>query len=339
MPNGIGNSEFKNALDANSFLESVPLVSAVQKINDFSKNLFSLKDLSSIRALTRESVMSLLSVEEADLEMASGEIQYSEDLKIEGETLIMPVWTSSGVFARLTATHKLDWTPFTESDVSHLEMMATSLSLKLENIRLEEHLKNQLQSSIQALAHTIETKDRYTGGHTRRVYNYSDAIAQYLPLTEVEREQVRLAGLLHDIGKIGVSDRILNKTSALTDLEWLEMERHAEWGYDIVSRVQGLEAVAEILKHHHERWDGLGYPAGIAGEEIPRTSRAISVADAFDAMTTERPYRRAMSCENAYETIVALAGTQFDPQIVEAFKKAFPELRELSSQLSSLKHL
>lgn len=314
-------------------------------IRDYSRALLPLKNLEAIRTLTAECVSEALKVDHAHVFMArteteearlhavfeTGKVRLKNQLSHENE-LTVPVEGSSGVIAVIRALNKSDWTDFSDEDVRVLEAIATSLGLKLDNLRLELELKTQLQSSIQALAQTIETKDRYTGGHTKRVFAYADALVNELPLSEEEREKVRLAGLLHDIGKIGVPDRILQKPSELTAAEWTEMERHTDWGYDIVSRVSGLEEIAEILRFHHERWDGNGYPTGLKGTSIPYASRIIAVADTFDAMVTERPYRQAMQPSEARILIRSLSGTQFDPTVVAAFEAAYARLEKLATE-------
>lgn len=209
-----------------------------------------------------------------------------------------------------------------------LENYRGILSLKFENWSLRDRLENQLASSVRALSRTIEAKDRYTGGHTQRVYRYSDRLISGMGLPEVQAEKIRLAGLLHDVGKIGVPDRILLKPASLDEAEWEVMRSHTEMGYSIVSEIAGLEEVAEILKHHHERWDGNGYALGLKGLEIPFESRVIAVADAFDAITTRRPYREASSYEEARRIISELSGTHFDPYMVRQFESVFDGLVE-----------
>jgi len=325
--------------------EATAAAKRMAQVNAYSRALFSLKDAHAIRVATAECVTSVLRTDIAHVFLARAETEEATILSVfetgrprmrnllshENE-LTVGVLGAHGTIAVIRTLNKSDWTDFSDEDLRILESIATHLGLKLENLRLENELKSQLQSSIQALAQAIEMKDRYTGGHTKRVFAYADAIASQLPLTEEERERVRLAGLLHDIGKIGVPDRILQKPSELTAAEWTEMERHTDWGYDIVSRVEGLENIAEILRFHHERWDGNGYPTGLKGTEIPRASRVITIADAFDAMVTERPYRKAMSPEDARIRILSLAGTQFDPEMVQAFDAAFEKLAALARQ-------
>lgn len=298
-------------------------ISILNQLGSFSIELLQLRDPELIRELVIRTVNSVLGTEKV-------EVSYAGETSLAGiaESLecVATARGASGVLAVIRATDKSDWTPFTADDTSVLEAIAAQLGLRLENIRLEGKLLRHQESSIQALAAAIEVKDRYTSGHTKRVGVYADALAQNLPIDDAEKEKIRLAGVLHDIGKIGVPDRILLKPGSLTGEEWDEMRLHTEAGFDIVSRVLGLEEIAEILRHHHERWDGTGYPRGLKGDAIPFASRVIAVADTFDAIVTDRPYRAALSSDEARDIIVKLSGTHFDPVAVTAFEAAFHRL-------------
>ncbi|MCM2324482.1 MAG: HD-GYP domain-containing protein, partial [Oligoflexia bacterium] len=189
-------------------------------------------------------------------------------------------------------------------------------------------LKDSFFGTVEALAEAIEKKDRYTGGHTKRVVHYSLCIARHLrpgglPLSPEQLERIRLGAVLHDVGKIGIEDKILKKQSQLDEQEWKLMQTHPEQGYDIMSRVSGLRDVIGGMRYHHERWDGKGYPLGLKKDEIPLIARIIAVADTFDAMVSTRPYRKGMAPKVAYDEIVRNRGTQFDPFIVDAFIEAF----------------
>ncbi len=315
------------------------VANALGLLGSFASDLLGLSEREAIRALVGRTVKRLLAVETAHVFFSAAES--SEDSvhlvfatgaarvrnRVEGDAeCLVAVRGASGVIAVLRAADRSDWTPFTAADISVLESLGMQLGLRLENLRLEGELARHQASSVQALAAAIEVKDRYTSGHTKRVGAYADAIVGYLPIIDTEKEKIRLAGVLHDIGKIGVPDRILLKPDRLTDAEWDEMRLHTEAGFDIVSRVAGLEEIAEILRHHHERWDGSGYPRGLRREEIPFASRVIAVADTFDAIVTDRPYRPAMHPLEARRIILGHSGTHFDPVVVAAFEAAFVEL-------------
>lgn len=185
-------------------------------------------------------------------------------------------------------------------------------------------LKKTHIETIQSLAAALDAKDAYTRGHSQRVAEMARQVASALKLPEKEIDAVHYAGLLHDIGKIGVQDDVLNKVGALTDQDWEKIRSHATIGAEIVQHVRFLQGVSEMIRHHHESYDGSGYPAGLKGEEIPLGARILAVCDAYDAMTTERPYRKAMTVEDAVTELKSKAGVQFDPQVVEAFLEIVP---------------
>jgi putative nucleotidyltransferase with HDIG domain len=174
-------------------------------------------------------------------------------------------------------------------------------------------------TTLQALSNALDVRDSETEGHSRRVVEYMELIIAQLPVAPANLPTLRRGALLHDIGKIGVPDNVLRKPAALSEAEWVVMKRHPEHGARIISRIPFLEDVSRIVRHHHERWDGKGYPDGIAGESIPLGARIFAVADSFDAMTSDRPYRRAMTVKDARVEVARCRGTQFDPAIVDAF--------------------
>jgi putative nucleotidyltransferase with HDIG domain len=176
-------------------------------------------------------------------------------------------------------------------------------------------------SFASALVATLDARDRYTAGHSAAVAVYAQDIAGQMGLSDAEQQRVHLCGLVHDIGKIGLSASLLEKPGALTLSERREMERHSEIGERILANVDTYSEIASIVRHHHERLDGCGYPDGLSGEEIPLLSRIIAVADAYNAMTSDRPYRDAMPVETAVARLVQSAGSQFDPRIVAAFEE------------------
>jgi HD-GYP domain-containing protein (c-di-GMP phosphodiesterase class II) len=223
--------------------------------------------------------------------------------------------------AQESARH--DWPDFYGDDLRLLETLGNQVAVALENAQLYTAIKRNFFDTVEALAEAIEKKDRYTGGHTKRVTYYSMQICKYLGLDAAQCERIRLGAILHDVGKIGIEDKILKKESTLTETEWKVMQTHPELGFDIMSRVEGLKDVIGGMRYHHERWDGKGYPLGLKGEEIPLVARVVAVADTFDAMVSTRPYRKGMDPKAAFDEIVKNRGTQFDPTIVEAFVEAF----------------
>lgn len=216
-----------------------------------------------------------------------------------------------------------EWADFHDEDKKLLETLANQVAIAIENSQLYSQIKTNFYETVESLAEAIEKKDRYTGGHTKRVVHYSMCIAKYMNLTSGELERIRLAAVLHDVGKIGIEDKILKKGSELTAEEWKVMQTHPDQGWDIMCRVKGLKDVIGGMRYHHERWDGKGYPLGLKGEEIPLVARVISVADTYDAMVSTRPYRKGLDPKKAFDEITRHGGTQFDPTVVRAFEQAF----------------
>jgi putative nucleotidyltransferase with HDIG domain len=171
------------------------------------------------------------------------------------------------------------------------------------------------------LIHALNYRDHDTWDHSTRVAAYATALAEHMGLPQSELEKIALAGYLHDIGKIGVPDRILLKKSNLLPEEWETIKRHPELGYEIIHELEFLNSAADIILLHHERYDGSGYPLGLRGEKIPLLARIFSVADALDAMTSERPYRAARSMAEAFGEVRSLAGVQFCPKCVKALEE------------------
>jgi HD-GYP domain-containing protein (c-di-GMP phosphodiesterase class II) len=183
--------------------------------------------------------------------------------------------------------------------------------------------KELFMGSIRMLANAIDEKDPYTRGHSERVAYYSACVAKHLGMSPEEVEKVHVSGIIHDVGKIGIEDKILRKAAALTDDEYEIMKQHPTKGLHILAAVPLLKEKAGAGLMHHENVDGSGYPDGLKGEEIPRLGRIVCVADAFDAMTTDRPYSKAMTFEAAIARLKFLAGKKFDSQCVHAFEVAF----------------
>ncbi len=194
------------------------------------------------------------------------------------------------------------------------------LYLMADQVELLGRIRRTYQATLQALVNALESRDLTTEGHSERVTEYSLLVARRLGIErEQELNMVMWGALLHDIGKIGIPDAILLKPSQLTYQEWQQMRKHPEIGYRIISGIDFLRDALPVILYHHERWDGKGYPSGLRGEEIPLNARIFAVVDAFDAMTTDRPYRRAMSYQEAREEIAEGGGTQFCPRCVDAF--------------------
>lgn len=193
--------------------------------------------------------------------------------------------------------------------------------------RSQQLLFAQIQESYETtlimLANAIEVRDPYTRGHVERVMNYAQTIAEYLGWSAEEVNNLRFGSILHDIGKIHISEEILTKAGSLSDEEWIEMKKHPEVGTELIKDIHFLGSAIPVILYHHERWNGSGYPYGLKGEKIPVAARIVAIADSFDAMTTQRPYRKELSPDQAFNEVVSGSGIQYDPLIVETFQHAW----------------
>ncbi|MBI2370869.1 MAG: response regulator [Deltaproteobacteria bacterium] len=204
-----------------------------------------------------------------------------------------------------------------------LELRVAARTRELE--KKNEEIRHLYLSAIEMLICMLEAKNKYTEEHSRRVAQHSQRLARRLGLPEPEVENVRLTGLLHDIGKIGIRDEVLNKPAKLTPEEYAHIKSHTMFAEHILRRLPGLGEVTLAVKHDHERYDGRGYPDGLSGEQIPWPSRVVAIADAYDAMISARPYRAPLPREVALQELRANAGTQFDPYLAQTFVKMIEE--------------
>jgi putative nucleotidyltransferase with HDIG domain len=212
---------------------------------------------------------------------------------------------------------------FDEEEFRRARAFAGPLAHALANARLYAELERTFLDSVTALAEAVDRRDPYTGGHVRRVVAYSLLLGDELDLPAAELETLRLGATLHDIGKIGVPDHILRKPAALDDEEAAIMRRHTVDGAEIVARIASLRPVLPIVRNHHERVDGRGYPDGLSGDDLPRLARIVAVADTYDAITTTRPYRAGLPPERAAEEIRRDAGVRLCPEVVGAFERLY----------------
>ncbi len=242
--------------------------------------------------------------------------------------LSVPMMFHSRVIGVLNVKEKSDGGDFDPSDMELLKMLANQAAIAIENARLHKSLEDLFVNSIRALANAIEARDPYTRGHSERVTEYSVKIAQNLGMEHDTVKKIRYAALLHDIGKINIKEEILNKPGKLTDEEFRIMNRHPTLGAKIMEPVKEFRDILPIMYHHHERFGSGGYPDSISGDQIPFPARILAVADAFDAMTSDRPYRKALPLEVAVGELKKHSGTQFDPRVVEIFLHVISEDEE-----------
>jgi len=210
-------------------------------------------------------------------------------------------------------------------DLNLVAAIAGQAAIAMENASLYEDLEMSYFSTVKALARAIEVKDPYTYGHSERVTQYALVIARKLGLDEWALRNIKYAGALHDIGKLGIARNILNKPGELSEEEFLHVKSHPQMGDSIIEPVSFLKEPRDIILHHHERYDGKGYPDGLKGEEIPLGARILAVADSFEAMMSDRPYRSALDLHEAIAEIKDNSGTQFDPAIVQVFVETLSE--------------
>ena len=214
---------------------------------------------------------------------------------------------------------------FTQLDMEMLASLSSSAGIAIENARLYNELQETYLATIKAFVNTIEAKDPYTRGHTERVAEYATAVAEGMGLAPEEVETIRFGAILHDIGKLGVYEQILWKPTALDEDEWKIVKSHPETGASILGGIRFLEKAIDIVRHHHERLDGKGYPDGLKDNELSLNARIACVADSFDAMTSDRPYRDALPVEEAVAQMEKKSGTQFDPRVTQTFTRLIRE--------------
>jgi len=250
---------------------------------------------------------------EQDIQPAEFEVNgYSNVLGV-------PLLLKENLIGVLLVYDKASQDKFTAEDIHLLVTIGAQMAIAIENARLYNVLQDSTLRTVQALATSLEAKDNYTSGHSARVTHYSMLLAESLGIGDQMLQNLRYAAQLHDIGKIGITERILNKPGKLTDWEFAAIKDHPVIGERIIQGLDFLDDVRAIIRHHHERWDGAGYPDGVAAEDIPLLARIMAIADSFDAMTTARPYRAALSRQAAIAELVKCAGSQFDPHLVTMF--------------------
>jgi putative nucleotidyltransferase with HDIG domain len=223
----------------------------------------------------------------------------------------------------------------TANDGEFLSILANSLATAIWRSRMDEELKSSYVSAVHALVKAIEEKDPYTRGHSEAVAVMVEEIARVMGLSEVEIEYLRFGSILHDVGKIGIPESIVRSPKPLTKAEYNIIRLHPEKGEEILKPIAFIKGHLSLIRNHHERFDGKGYPDGLRGEDIPLGAQMVSVADAFDAMTSSRPYRKGLPFKHAAREIQRNAGTQFSPRITDAFMQAF-ESGNLIQKLSLL---
>lgn len=245
------------------------------------------------------------------------------------ELLIVPLCEGHNVFGYLAAVNHRDEREFGSVEASLLSSVAAILGIHSGNIELYRQQREFLRGVVRALTSAIDAKDPYTCGHSDRVARVAVRLAEELGCNAETLNTIYLSGLLHDIGKIGIDDNVLRKPGKLTDVEYEHIKLHSEIGYRILKDLRQLDEVLPVVLHHHEQWDGRGYPHQLAGDNIPLMARIVAVADAFDAMGSDRPYRQGMPEGRLDQVLREGAGKQWDPTVIEAFFRARDEIRDI----------
>lgn len=246
-----------------------------------------------------------------------------------GSLISVPLEARGKIIGVINGNNKVSGGLFEKEDLLLLKEIAAESAIAIENALLYKNLKQIYLHTIAALASALETKDRYTRSHSENVTRYAVVIAQELGLPLAQIEVIRQACQLHDLGKIGIHDYILSKVGKLSPEEWDEIKLHSLRGAQILQPISFLSGVAELIRQHHERFDGKGYPYSLSGQDIQLGARIMSVADAFDAMVSERPYRKALSLSQAQAELRVNSGRQFDPGIVKIFLRLLETKPEL----------
>jgi len=250
----------------------------------------------------------------------------ASNLGFEEKTyLTMPILSKGKLVAVLQMINKEGGRYFTKDDEEIMELLIdTQIAPNLEKAKVYNYMQELFIDSIQTIANAIDARDEYTQGHCTRVSEYSVMIGKELGMDEEDLEGLRYAGILHDVGKIGIKDSILNSKTKLTTDEFEEMKSHVIKGAKILEQINKTKPeIVFGVKYHHERYDGKGYVEGLSGEDIPLFARIIAVADVFDAMTSNRPYRRGLPQEEAVDELIKGANTKYDKKVVDAFVKCF----------------
>jgi response regulator RpfG family c-di-GMP phosphodiesterase len=248
-------------------------------------------------------------------------INSNEHPELAPSLICAPLMIRNSILGILSIRKKKNREVFNKKDLHHILSLTKRASLNLENKILYESIYSNIMDTLKSLISSVEARDNYTEKHSQRVTELSIRIAISMDCPVKDIESLKIAGILHDVGKIAVPDSILLKPDSLTPEEYLIIKNHPTIGENILKPVILLDKERKIIQCHHERWDGEGYPLGISGNDIPFLARILAVADSFDAMTNNRPYRPALSVEEAVEELVKNKNTQFDPDIVEAFIK------------------
>ncbi len=287
---------------------------------------FSINKKSDIEAFFREvvnQISSLIPCQKVSLSLKGKDEEYESSITADNiKTIYVPINISANYSEMCIGYIKLQKgkdQSIEPEEIRFLEIISYITALKFKSSIMQLFIYEGIIQTLQVLVNTVEAKDIYTKFHSQRVAHYSVGIAKVIGLPKEDKDIIKIAGILHDIGKIAIPENILLKEGKLTDEEFDIIKTHPIFGNEILKPLRFFNQEREIVLYHHERWDGSGYPKGLAGEDIPLGARILAVVDSFDAMTSDRVYRKGRSFEEALKEIKELAGIKYDPYIVNAF--------------------
>ncbi len=263
-----------------------------------------------------------------DIEKSSHFAKENNEKYYTRSLISAPLIFEGKVIGVINVNNKKSRDAYTKDDLNFLEGIANQAAIAIRNAQLHADLRTSYIDSICAITNALEARDPYSYGHSSNVTDYARSIAEEMDLPPQEKENIIHAALLHDVGKIGISDAILLKPEKLTQSEWEIVKEHPWRGKEILEPLSFLQEAVPIVCHHHERYDGQGYPGKLKGEEIPLGARILAVADSYDAMSSDRPYRKRLSEEECLAELKKAAGKQLDPRIVEAFLRVLEKRAE-----------
>ncbi|MFG0265060.1 MAG: HD-GYP domain-containing protein [Rhodopirellula sp. JB055] len=246
-------------------------------------------------------------------------VNQSDDPQLDNRRLmILPIHRGGTHLGRMIALRTHDQPEFNTVDIDLVRSVLMMLSMHLVNQRQYIEMQSMLEGMVRSLASALDAKDAYTCGHSSRVADLAVALSRRLGMSQHDSDSLQLAGILHDIGKIGIDDSVLKKPGALTDEEFDQIKQHPVLGYEILKGIRPFRHILPAVRHHHESWDGRGYPDGLAGESIPRAAQILAVADSFDAMVSDRPYRKGMPLDKVRKIFLEGRGKQWASDVVDA---------------------
>ena len=280
-----------------------------------------------------ESGFSILRADPLERESSASESIFRQHIQ---SVMCVPMNCEEGTVGVIYVDRLAGDRKFTKRDLQVLSAIGNQAGIALRRAQLARQVETLFSDTVRTLVSIIEIKDEYTFGHSERVTDVALRLAELVNLDKSQIRDLRLAGLMHDVGKVGISTDILRKPAKLTESEYRSIKQHAPYGAQIVGSIENAERIAAAIRHHHERWDGSGYPDGLAGDKIPLLARILAMADAFDSMATSRPYREMLTKDEILSELTKGNGTQFDPNLASALVEAFSKDALFQSKIAKV---